>query len=93
MLFATAKVRNFVVQVLKIYDQAPVVGSSRLGGEYGCREKNAAESLAVGGRHCTAVAAEAADYGSIGFEGHLARDSCFVDKVEIGCALTCRRSS
>jgi hypothetical protein len=75
--------RNFVVQGLKIYDRDPVVGSGRLGEECGCREKNAAGSLAVGVGHRTAVAV---DYGSIGSEGHLARDSYSVDKVGIDCA-------
>lgn len=86
MLFVEVKEQNCVVQGLKIYGQDPVVGSGRLGEECGCRERNAAESLAVAVGHRTV---EAAGYGSTGSEGQLARDNCSVDKVGIGYAPAC----
>lgn len=77
------KVQKFVVQGPKIYDRDLVVESGHLCGKGDCREKNAAEMLAVGADRCTAAVV---GYDSIGSEGHLAQDSCFVDKVEIDCA-------
>jgi hypothetical protein len=90
VLFVTVRARKFVVQGLKIYDQDPVVGSGHLGEECDCREKNAAESLAVGVGHRTAVAV---GYDSIGSEGHLARDNYSDDKEGIDCSLFCGWSS
>ena len=77
------------VQGLKIYGPDLVVGSGRPGEECDFHEMNAVESLAVyGGRHTAA----AAGYGNIGFEGHLAPDSCSVDKGEIDYASACTGS-
>jgi hypothetical protein len=77
------------VQGLKIYGQDLVVGSGRPGEECDFHEMNAGSLAVYGGRHTAA----AAGYGNIGFEGHLAPDSCSVDKVGIDCASACRGSS